>query len=125
MRMRIEYFFIYILFIAFPLLIMAFTTFDRIVLYEYRHHRDIWNHDGNPNGFFWVPLESMFFWGFPSLKSIWSRNRLLSCLLFSTPFWVKESKSINTKLWILRTCTLIGYLSAIIFLILLYTEYKY
>ena len=39
-------------------MIAAFVVFDRLMRLEYSCHRKMWEADGKPHGFFWVPAES-------------------------------------------------------------------
>jgi hypothetical protein len=66
-------------------LVLAFTTFDKLVKIQYRNFNGYWHQDGKPCGFFWYPKETSFFKGFNE------RNRLSINWLLKTPAWVKES----------------------------------
>jgi hypothetical protein len=74
----------------FPLvmvLLYGFVLFDRLLRAEYEGHRQIWEADGRPRGFFWRPAESSSF----DILSQVARLRLNFAWLFRTPSWIAES----------------------------------
>ena len=75
-----------------PLLFYAFFLFDRLVQAEYQEHREAWEADGRPAGFFWRPPGSGFLAGGPA------RTRLALALLFRTPGWIAESPALTAQL---------------------------
>jgi len=75
-----------------PVLFYAFFLFDRLVQAEYQEHREAWEADGRPAGFFWRPPESRFLACGPA------RTRLALALLFRTPGWIAASPALTTQL---------------------------
>lgn len=66
--------------------------FDRLVRWEYKHHRQQWEQDGKPGSLLWRPEEC----------KLWSsgrtEHRLNFMLLFKTPVWAAESR--ECRRWI-------------------------
>jgi hypothetical protein len=73
-------------------LVYSFVLFDELVRAEYEQHQAAWQNDGRPRGFFWHAPENGFLHGY------FSRQRLSSQWLFSTPDWVSRSPKLSTKL---------------------------
>lgn len=59
--------------------------FDRLIRWEYEYHRDQWERDGKPDGFFWRAQEC----------KVWSgdmaKKRLTTGWIFKTPGWAANS----------------------------------
>jgi len=79
----------------------AFALFDRLLRAEYQEHRQIWEADGRPSGFFWRAQECDF------LRSQLSRMRLSALWLCRTPEWIAGSESLTICLRRLRQVLLI------------------
>jgi hypothetical protein len=58
---------------------------DRLVQWEYEHHRDQWERDGKPSGFFWRAKECT------SWSSRIAKNRVSGAWLYKAPCWVAAS----------------------------------
>jgi hypothetical protein len=59
--------------------------FDRLVKWEYEHHREQWERDGRPVGYFWKADECGFWSGDNAKK------RVEFLWIFRTPRWISES----------------------------------
>ena len=68
--------------------------FDQLVRWEYDHHRDQWEHDGKPDGYFWRPEQSTFW------TSNAAKKQLGFIWLFKTPQWVIENP--KCQRWLLQ-----------------------
>jgi hypothetical protein len=75
--------------------------FDCLVRWEYEHHREEWERDGKPDGFFWR-TEGRTFW-----KSDMAKKRLSVAWLFVTPSWAATAPECRRWLQHLRVATLI------------------
>jgi hypothetical protein len=81
-------------------LLYGFWTFDRLVRWEYDHHRDQWLKDGRPDWFFWRANECDFF--FSSI----AKQKLTFVWLFKTPAWADGNIECIRRLSHLRTAVL-------------------
>ena len=84
--------------------------FDYLVRWEYEHHREQWERDGKPSGFFWRPKECVF-WSSHS-----AMHRLAGIVIFRTPDWAAERP--ECRRWILgmRLTLLAAGLCALLFI---------
>ncbi len=73
-------------------LIYAFLLFDRLLRAEYEQHREIWETDGRPAGFFWRAQEG------GSVTSHFAKTRLTLVWLFRTPAWIAQSPALRACL---------------------------
>lgn len=106
------YFFFAVMFGA---LIASFVLFDQLVRREYAEHKRDWSVDGNPHGFFFVPLESWSFWA-NFLGGI-SSHRCAMKWLFSTPEWVRHDARARWLLRFYRVAVLSFNLGPVVFII--------
>ena len=67
------------------LVVYGMWLFDRLVRWEYEHHREEWERDGRPDGFFWRAE------GCTSWKSNIAKKRLSVAWLFDTPLWAASA----------------------------------
>lgn len=75
--------------IGLPMLLAAFTMFDQILEFEYRHHRSDWDKDGKPRGFLWKADECVL------VMSEFAKQNVCIKWLFHTPLWARESVECN------------------------------
>lgn len=59
--------------------------FDRLVRWEYDHHREQWERDGRPVGYFWK-ADGCNFWSGDAAK-----KRVEFLWLFRSPCWIAET----------------------------------
>lgn len=84
-------------------LLSGIVTLDLLLRLEYRFHRQSWEADGRPHGFFWVPREIGRFYGLiPDLRSSLSSCRCSFVWLFSTPDWTKSDVNARRLLFWFR-----------------------
>jgi hypothetical protein len=103
-----------ILLLLFPLLLIALILFDHMIRFEHKFHHRIWEKDGKPLGFFWVPPELKIRKSiFPSFSSTRAGNKLALLWLFSTPDWAKRDRKIMNYFWFFRAVVLAESLLAI------------
>jgi hypothetical protein len=69
-------------------LLRSFAVFDTILRKEYRGHPLIWEKDGKPIGFFWVPK------GGEILSGSLARSRLAMKWSFATPSWAESENEL-------------------------------
>ena len=79
--------------------ILLFVAFDRLVALEYNEHREDWERDGCPMGFFWKPAGSQFF---ASLARDFARGQCAVMWLFVTPTWIQTDRKASSLLSRLR-----------------------
>lgn len=82
-----------LLLIGAPILLYGFLQADQLVRAQYHSHRDDWERDGRPAGFFFWPP------GF--------RRRFPPVWLFRTPAWVRTSPECLARLRRYRLCALV------------------
>ena len=82
-----------LLLIGAPILLYGFLQADQLVRAQYHSHRDEWERDGRPAGFFFWPP------GF--------RRRFPTIWLFRTPAWVRTSPECLARLRRYRLCALV------------------
>ena len=82
-------------------LLSAFFAFDQLIRIEYEQHRDAWESDGKPVGFFWRAKECSL------VGSGGARMWLTVYWLFQTPTWVATSPALQRKLRRLRLSLLV------------------
>jgi hypothetical protein len=68
--------------------------FDCLVRWEYQHHREKWERDGKPDGFFWRGKECV------PLSSGIAKKRLDVLWLFKTPDWAAQTP--QCRRWLLQ-----------------------
>ena len=90
----------------------AFYFLDRLIRYEYQFHREAWERDGRPVGFFFRPPETSW------LYSSFAFQRCAFAWLFRTPQWTREDSAARTLLSRLRWCVLVWNIGIIIFFLL-------
>lgn len=71
------------------------SLFDRLIRWEYDHHRDQWERDGKPDGYFWRAGECKFW------SSDMAKKRLTGVWLFKTPGWAATSP--ECRRWLAQT----------------------
>jgi hypothetical protein len=76
--------------------------FDCLVKCEYEYHRDQWERDGKPDGYFWRAKESTL-WSSDAAK-----KRLGFLWLFKTPGWTIQRPECGRWLVRMRIITLAG-----------------
>jgi hypothetical protein len=81
-----------VVFVGGPVLVYGFTQADRLVRAEHEFHRDAWERDGAPCGFFCMPAGC--------------RTRVPFKWLFRTPPWVLASPEYSSWLRRYRICAL-------------------
>jgi hypothetical protein len=92
-----------VLILHLAVLIGAFIVFDQIVRLEYSQYKKVWEADGRPHGFFWVPSESKFAGGWlVSLRSSRAFRRASVAWLFSTPNWMRRDIRALKRVYLLR-----------------------
>ena len=87
--------------------IYQMRLFDCLVRWEYEHHRDQWERDGRPEGYFWRPKEAAF-WSSDSAK-----KQLGFVWLFRTPDWIAERPDCRRWLNRLRTISFLATLAVL------------
>src|SRR6266704_3268357 len=90
----------------------AFYFLDRLIRYEYQFHREAWERDGRPVGFFFRPPETSW------LHSSFAFQRCAFAWLFRTPQWTRDDSAARTLLSRLRWCVLVWNISIIIYFLL-------
>jgi hypothetical protein len=80
--------------VMFGAIIYYMKLFDLLVGWEYQNHRDQWERDGKPDGFFWRGAECI-----PRSSGL-AKKRLDVKWLFKTPDWAVQ----NTKcrFWLMQ-----------------------
>ena len=86
----------------------AFVIFDLVVRELYSRHRNAWESEGNPHGFFFVPKEAMSPQGFVTLKDRRARNRQYYVLLFRTPVWAANDPKVRQMGYLFRILHLVS-----------------
>jgi hypothetical protein len=76
-------------------LLSIFALFDYLVRWEFRHHRDAWEADGRPAGFFWRPFST------GELIPV-TRSQVGFDWFFRTPTWVRENSTCRRVLLFYR-----------------------
>lgn len=102
-------------FIYFPALVFNLRAFDRLVALEYRKHREEWEKDRSPYGFFWSPPERTW----ASQPNYSARNRVAMSWLFTTPDWIEEDPEALSLVSRLRNAWLLAHLVGLPVFILL------
>ncbi|MBV9009385.1 MAG: hypothetical protein JO354_09515 [Verrucomicrobia bacterium] len=95
-------------------LLASFYFLDRLIRHEYAFHRDQWERDGRPNGFFFRPPELRWF------RSGFAFQRCALGWPLYTPEWVREDPTARTLHRRMRVCVLIwnlGFISFVLFMI--------
>ena len=103
---------------AFAAVLYYMRLFDSLVRWEYQHHREQWERDGKPDGFFWRAEECV-----PWSSGI-AKKRLDVQWLFKTPTWAAETD--QCRLWLLqrRIICAVGVLAVLVVLAtLLFTRF--
>jgi hypothetical protein len=90
----------------------AFYFLDRLIRYEYQFHREAWERDGRPVGFFFRPPETSW------LHSSFAFQRCEFAWLFRTPQWTRADSAARTLLSRLRWCVLVWNIGIIIYFLL-------
>jgi hypothetical protein len=81
--------------VAMATILYQMSLFDRLIRWEYEHHRDQWERDGKPDGYFWRAGECKFW------SSDMAKKRLTGVWLFKTPGWVATSP--ECRRWLAQT----------------------
>src|SRR5689334_24408858 len=79
-----------------PIGVALFVVFDLIIRLEYKRHRDHWETDRCPVGFFWRPRNARVWAG-----SV-SRSKLASAWLYRTPEWMVSDTAAQNLLFLYR-----------------------
>lgn len=75
-------------------IVYAMWNFDRLVRWEYEHHRGEWERDGKPDGYFWKAEECKIW------ASDMAKKRLGVYWLIATPEWA--ANSLECRRWLVR-----------------------
>lgn len=78
---------------------------DRLVRWEYEHHREQWERDGKPDGYFWHATECAFW------SSDVAKKQVGFVWLFKTPRWIAERPECRRWLFQMRGITWVGSLA--------------
>jgi hypothetical protein len=97
-------------------LLSSFYFLERLIRYEYQFHRDSWERDGGPIGWFFRPPESSW------LRSGFAFHRVAFGWLFHTPQWTRGDSTARSLLSRLRWCVLVWNIGIIIFFLLLFAS---
>ena len=84
-----------------PGLLYGSWLFDKLVRYEYEHHREQWERDGRPIGIYWRPSEPAIF------LTRAGKNWWRLAWLFHTPAWVRTSSQCRSWLFQIRCFALL------------------
>jgi hypothetical protein len=84
---------------------------DCLVRWEYEHHREQWERDGKPDGYFWCAKECKFW------SSDMAKKRLPGAWLFRTPDWA--AKSPECRRWLIHLRIIASLVSLTVVAILL------
>ncbi|HXB02762.1 MAG TPA: hypothetical protein VNV15_08105 [Opitutaceae bacterium] len=88
------------LFLAFLTLMLGVVytmwLFDCLVRWEYDNHREQWERDGKPDGFFWRAKECVFW------SSDLAKKKLGFWWMVKTPDWISESPKLRRQLFQMR-----------------------
>lgn len=68
--------------------------FDCLVRWEHTHHRDKWESDGRPDGYFWRPDRKS------GVSSDLAKKRLGFVWIFRAPDWMLNNP--ETRRWLIR-----------------------
>jgi hypothetical protein len=82
-------------------LIGALYFVDRLIRYEYQFHREAWERDGRPVGYFFRPPEISWF------RGAYAGHCCAVGWLFYTPPWTRDDMTARTLLSLLRWCLLV------------------
>ncbi len=87
----------------------VFLTFDRLVKWQHEHHREEWEKDGKPDGFFWMPTARK------SWRGHLAMTKLNVLWLFRTPPWARSGSP--SRRWFIqfRIAVLAWWVIALIF----------
>jgi len=90
------------------LLISSFLAFDRLIGLEYNLHREQWERDGQPLGYFWIspPRGQLFSSFYNQLKRQFARDKLSRKWLLSKPEWTRDDSKAVRLLQIYRLITI-------------------
>jgi hypothetical protein len=86
-----------------------FRAFDKLVAVEYRKHREEWEKDRSPYGFFWSPPERGWFSG----SNYSARDRVAVSWLFVTPGWMENDPEALDLVSRLRNSWMLAFLVAL------------
>ena len=95
-------------------LLASFYFLERLIRYEYAAHRDAWEHDGRPNGFFFRPPDTTW------LRSGMAFQRCALGWPFYTPSWVRGDPAARTLHRRMRWCLLIWNVGIITFFVFVF-----
>ncbi len=98
---------LFLFIIASVSLLISFFLFDKILKFQYKNYRNIWEKDGKSGGFFWNAPESKFF-----SVSLSRTVRLLSWT-FGNDNWMKNEPIIIKTAWLMRRCVFLFWIVAI------------
>ena len=88
--------------------------FDRLVRWEYEHHREQWERDGKPSGFYWRPKECVFWLSHSAM------HRLAGVFIFRTPEWAAERPECRRWLALMRAAMLAGVVGTVFFAVVVF-----
>ena len=91
---------------SFATLGYIFVAFDRLVRWQYEHHRKDWERDGRPDGFAWRANECSM------VASDFSKKRLSFVWTFRTPGWATSDTRASSLLWQFRAGVLAWFVLA-------------
>ena len=97
--------------VAVVVVVYSMWLFDCLVKWEYEHHRERWEQDGKPDGFFWRAKEC----------SRWSsdlaKKRVQLSWLFEAPEWIMQRQECRSWLTQMRIIFVVACLAVLIVLV--------
>ena len=101
--------FSFILSVGFGLLtVVSYYVYDQLVCLEYEEHKDAWNADGKPNGFFWSPSSGLSP-SAPFFRKLSIRGGSHFLLWLSVmPAWMRNESRVKAKLRWCRILFVVG-----------------
>jgi hypothetical protein len=81
--------------------IAMFVFYERLVKRQYEVARDTWEADGRPPGFMWAPP------GTSTMRS-WTRGKVMSRWILSTPAWINHDVIASSLQRRMRALSLVG-----------------
>jgi hypothetical protein len=90
--------------------------FDCLIRWEYEHHREEWERDGKPDGFFWRAKDCKFW------SSDMAKKRITGAWLLKTPAWA--SKSPECRRWLAHVRVIALVASIVVLTILFRTFFR-
>ncbi len=95
---------ILIFIIYFVAIAASMWQFDKLCKFEFENHKDDWENDGKPQGFFWWHAETVRY----SFTATFARSRCCLYWLFIKPSWTKGNPDIEKTLILYRLLNLLS-----------------